>query len=190
MSTEIEYSLNDTVVHVTDNDNEQLRLAYFGVGRDGSPAEVIASVEKGRQVAAEPKELIEAIAKISGLKVNFDQQWIAKLDDGSFVPIKPAEDPAPHPELWTNVRYRAARAVEVTPELVLALRDGPPRPELGELSPWFSPTTGEPAGVKYFDPQTYNDHQVGMGLYVVLRHGQPPQALGKNEFEDLYEEAA
>lgn len=190
------YVFSEKQVNITDRDGEKVEIRHnegtVFIEADYEPA--------GQIVGTNAVDLIEAIAKISGLVVAFPEplgeEWvkIGQTSEGGLDMVAHTDWVKdvlpPEPELWTNVRYRAARAVEVTPELVLALRDGPPRPELGALSPWFSETTGEPGGVKYFDPQTYNDQQVGMGLHVVLRPGQPPQVLGKNEFEDLYEEAA
>lgn len=208
MSTEIEYSLNDTIVHITDEGNEQLRIAYFEPSSLGLPEEVIVSVEKGRQVAINPKDLIESIAKLSGLEVEFGKKPVGVVnvqvsaDTGGIDPsriasevafaMRGAEATAPKPApLWDEIEYHPAIAVKVTAELVRHLRDqAGQNPELRELKPVFSVQDGRPWGVAFHDPVTLGERTVSIGARVVLRNGQPPQSMGEQEFEETWRKVA
>lgn len=209
MSTEIEYSLNDTVVHATDPESEQLRIAYFREGRTASlPEEVIVSIEKGRQVRMHPRELIESIAKISGLEVEFGKKPVGVVnvqvsaDTSGIDPsriasevafaMRGAEATAPKPApLWDEIEYHPAIAVKVTAELVRHLRDqAGEHPELRELKPVFSTQDGKPWGVAFHDPVTLGERTVSIGARVVLRNGQPPQSMGEQEFEKIWRKVA
>lgn len=117
------------------------------------------------------------------------QELIAAIEKVANLGPEPGRAPAPAPEpepLWTEVRERPARAVEITPELVRRLAaDGVP-PELAVLEPEFDRATGEPVGVIVFD----RPGLARIGRYVVLSGAHGTSVLKPEEFERLFEVAA
>lgn len=128
------------------------------------------------------KEFIAAIEKAAAAE-STEAERLAPIEPSTSV-VTDAFAP-----LWAEVEYHPARAVKVTPELVRALADnGSAEADLAPLEAAFSPTTGEPVGVGYYNPMTFGTTFVPLGKRVILRTGQRPQVLNEDEFEKTYRE--
>lgn len=163
-------SHNDGQVQVcTDIDEATIRIEkaeWYG-RKDGTTTDLVITVREidgtPALVYADSRELIAAIKKAAG------------IEDAAAKP----EDP-----LWTEVRERPARAVEITPELVRRLAGGDVPRELAGLEPEFDRATGEPTGVIVFD----RPGLARIGRYVVLSGAHGTSVLKPEEFERLFEE--
>lgn len=133
---------------------------------------------------APAKELIEAIEKAAGTEPTEAERLAGIEPDTSIV----TDAFAP---LWTEVQYRPARAIKVTPNLVRTLADvGRVQEELAPLASVFDQHTGEPKGVTWYDYRRALDvtAEANDYTYVIMRPGQVPQMMGAMEFELTYQE--
>ena len=173
---------------LTDPDGVILDVAPAHRGSRYAEDAVAIRTGGGRIAWVSAAELIAAIEKAAGIeKLTVTQA--PTIDDGSRW-WKSGAEPKP---LWTEVQYRPARAVKVTPELVRTLADsGRVEADLSPLQSVFDRHTGEPFGVTWYDSRRAVDvtAEANGNTYVILRQGQVPEMLGEQEFELMYEEVA
>ena len=159
--------LKRTVLH--DPDGDTLTVERLGSGVPGL-----------RDIDSE--EWVYLLTDKDGAYVNVGE-LLAAIEKATGAEPEATVEPKPEP-LWTEVRERPARAVEITPELVRALAGGDVPRELACLEPEFDRATGEPVGVIVFD----RPGLATIGRYVVLSGAHGTSVLKPEEFERLFEE--